>query len=706
MEHFLLRTSCACLALAAGMNPDLAHAQSAGPGAVFALEAITIDGRDRPDTAEALRARLRDAPLAASVVDAAEYALKPAPDMADALATAPGVIVQEFFGGNDQPRIQIRGSGLQQNPTERGLLVLQDGMPINRADGSYIVGLGAPGQAEAIEVWRGASANRLGATVLGGALNFISPSARSAPGTALGFGAGSFGQRSITGQTTIESDTASALLRFELSDSDGERDWNGSRRAIIGGNVEFSTGEAARTRMFFSHADLRFDVAGPLTWGDLVARHERVNQNPMQGPMTGNGSGIGPNVVRDRPGRETVQTLIGTRTTVDLGVHSYDFGASVSRTDDQFVFPVGSGIRATDGWDASLMARYAYAPDAMASLPLFEATALYALGKADRAYYHNAGGARGPQFGAGDLRAETLSLHAGANIPLGRLTVSPGLSYARATRENVDLRGNGTSYDRSYDQWSPSVALTWKPVEDQTVWLSAARSFDAPTSDDLLATVGGTPNTGPTGIAAPDLGAQRADTVELGWRGSYRGIDWDLTAYHARLRNELLQLSTSTGASYTTNADRTKHTGFEAAISAEITPRLNGRIAYTWQDFRFDGDPSRGGNRLAGAPENVLTARLDWAATDALTLSGTLRWMDKIPVDNMNTTWSEATTLLDLGAAWQVTDNAAIVAEITNVTDERFAASTLTMDALPAPNFAAYIPGQGRAFHIGAKLRF
>ncbi|MGI3212478.1 hypothetical protein ACROSR_15330 [Roseovarius tibetensis] len=70
-------------------------------------------------------------------------------------------------------------------------------MPVDRAYGSSIVGLAAPGTAEAIEIWRGASANRLGATLLGGAINFISPRAATTPGSELRLGSGSFGHGNI-----------------------------------------------------------------------------------------------------------------------------------------------------------------------------------------------------------------------------------------------------------------------------------------------------------------------------------------------------------------------------------------------------------------------------------------------------------------------------------------------------------------------------
>ena len=55
--------------------------------------------------------------------------------LVDALGYAPGVFVQPRFGA-DEARISIRGSGLQRTFHGRGLVVLQDGSPINLADGA------------------------------------------------------------------------------------------------------------------------------------------------------------------------------------------------------------------------------------------------------------------------------------------------------------------------------------------------------------------------------------------------------------------------------------------------------------------------------------------------------------------------------------------------------------------------------------------
>lgn len=711
MLRFLMVSS-AALAL---LSPVSTLAQSAAPGAVFELEPILVEGQPRLGTAASLKARLQAFAMAADVVDGADYATAAAPTLAQALSLSPGVVVQQFMGGHDQPRIQIRGSGLQQNPTERGLLILQDGMPINRADGTFIAGLAAPGQAEAIEVFRGAAANRLGAAYLGGALNFLSPSAETAPGTQITLGAGSFGKRSISGSQAIVGEKASALLRFELSSSDGERQFNhGQHRAVVGGSLSFGWGEGVSTQVFFNQADLQFDVAGPLSWADLQRDPTLINENPVAGAVNGNGTGIGPNAVRDLPQRETTQTLLGTRTTLERGAHRFDAGLSYSRTEDEFTFPIAHGIRVTEGWDANLMARYAYMPEG-ADLPLVEATLNHAFGQSDRGYYYNVAGARGAQFGANDFSASTTTAYLGANLPLGTgWLLAPSVSYTTVSRENTETWAGragtpaDTSFKKTYDGWSPALALRWNPAENQTAWISLSKSFDAPTMDDLISPAGGTVNTNPLTLRATGVKAQTAQTVELGWRGQRGALGWDAVAYHSEIDNELLQLNTSSGVPYITNADQTVHNGVELGLNAAFSPVLRGRLAYTWQDFRFDGDATRGNNTLAGAPRNLLKARLEWDASARLTLSGSLTWRDEMWVDNANTTKAPAATLLDLGARFALSDRAELVAELTNITDERYATAIVAMDdaTAMAGNGAVYLPGEGRAAYLGVKLKF
>jgi len=723
------------LILATGFLPQAALAQSATPGATD--EIVVIAPRSPIVT------RLNAQAGATAILSTETMPASTNLTIARALADVPGVVVQDFFGGNDQPRIQMRGSGLQQNPVERGVLMLRNGLPLNRADGSYIVGFANPGEAEAIEVYRGYMANRLGATVLGGALNLISPTGRSAPGFALKASGGSFGQLGGGAQAGFAQDTLDVLVRGDITRRDGYRDYNASRRANVGGNVGLRLSDALTLRVFASYADLGFDVAGPLTRTLIESDPRSVFTGPTVTP--GGAINPGPNVVRDRPRREATQFQTGARATGAFGAHIVDLAVGYARTDDMFRFPIASGIRVTEGDDVTLVARYAYKPDAAHPLPLFEATAQYVTGSADRENYFNLSGEGGALFGRSRLEADTLSLNAGLNIPLGdRLTLSPSLSWSRATRGNIDLYDsptrptfayapanpamalpNGavptvsTSYERVYEGWSPALGLAWQPSEDQTIFVAVSRSFEPPTHDDLLATVNGTPNSSPgrpnpanpalpsAVFVTPALEAQRATTAEAGWRGRSGGFSWDAVVYYSWVSNELLSLRDESGTSLgAANAPRTRHLGVELGLTAEVSSTLTGRIAYTYQDFRFRDDPVRGDNRLAGAPRHWINATLSWRPSDRFTAQGTVRWVpERTPVDNLGTLYSDPYATVDLRGEYRLNAAMSVFAEVANLFDATYASSTLIIDQARADQ-AAFLPGDGRTFGGGISLKF
>ena len=722
-----------------------ALAQSATPGTSIMLGTINVaaDAATERSAMDAVRERFSVLPGGVALVESAGFPETANLTVSRALRDMPGVVVQDFFGGNDQPRIQIRGSGLQQNPVERGVLALQDGLPINRADGSYIVGLANPRQAEAIEVYRGYMANRLGATVLGGALNFVSPTGSSAPGSQVSLSGGSFGQVGVAMQTGYRGENYDALLQVDATRRDGFRVYNQSERVSVNANVGARINDNISTRIFAAYTDLGFDVAGPLTKAGLYADPRQVHIGPTVTPS--GAINPGPNVVRDKPRREANQFLVGSRTTATFDAHLIDIALGYTYTDDMFRFPVSAGVRTTRGGDFTGLARYAYKPDAASVLPLFETTAQYTVGSADRGYYFNRSGVTGAAFGDNTLDASTLSLSAGFNVPVWHdVVVSPAISYAYAMRDNKDnwtaptratmsfnpanptmLLPNGavptesTSYARHYSGWSPSLGVSYRPTKDQTLFAAVSQSFEPPTHDDLLATINGTPNSSPgrptppmpmlaaSAFRTPALEAQTATTVEAGWRGRRGDLSWDAVIYHSWVRNELLSLRDVTGASLgAINADKTIHAGLELGVGARLTEQLTGRIAYTYQDFHFVDDPLRGNNRLAGAPRHLIHAMLQWQPVEAWRVQSAVRWSpSRTPVDNMNTLFADPYAVVDLRAEYKLDKTFTIFGEITNLFNKTYASSTLIVDQARADQ-AAFLPGDGRGFYAGIKAKF
>ena len=729
--------------------PSTAFPQSAAPGSIVVLKEIVVEGR-RIGGEELAREKLEAIPGGTGLIGGSSLRGKTNLSISDALVGTPGVIVQNFFGSNDQPRIQIRGSGLQQNPVERGVLVLQNGLPINRADGSYVVGLANPRQAQFTEVYRGYTANRLGASVLGGALNFVSPTGSSAPGVLVGVEGGSFGQLSTSAQAGTKQENFDGLAQVSFSRRDGFRDRNESDRLSVEANVGVELTDTISSRLFMGYTGLNFDVVGPLT-------KQRLNRNPRQvhtGPTVRPNptpppmllvSNPGPNVVRDQPQREVDQFRLVSRTTAASGGQLVDLVLGYTHTDDAFRFPIPAGIRETEGGDFTSVLRYAYRSDDTRTLPLFETTAKYVVGSADRNNFVNNAGTKGPLFGKSELDASTLSVYVGMNVPIGDIaTLSPAVAYARAKRDNDDtfdaarrptiafnprnptrslpqgaVPAGDAGYSRTYDGWSPSLGATIQPTENQTLFAAISRSFEPPTHDDLIATVNGTPNSSPgrpspsnparsaAVFRIPALKAQTATTIEAGWRGRDGMIAWDAVTYYAWVKNELLSLRDPTGVPLgSVNADKTTHFGVELGLKAQLADTLSSRVAYTYQDFRFDGDPLRGNNRLAGAPPHVVNAVLQYDVLPDLFVQTEVNWRAaRTPVDNMNTLFNDSFVIVDARAYYDINDHFSVYGEARNVFDKTYASSTLIVDRA-RPDQAAFLPGDGRAFYVGLNAQF
>ncbi|MDQ2079585.1 TonB-dependent receptor [Xanthobacteraceae bacterium Astr-EGSB] len=722
------RRLAAAVSMAALMSATGAFAQSAAPGATVRLEEIVVDAHaDRTASSGEAQARRRlDATAGGTAVVATEsLAGKANVSIADTLNAIPGVVASSFLGGNDQPKIHIRGSGQQTNPVERGLLMLQDGLPINRADGSYIVGLIDPRRADFLEVYRGYTANRLGATVLGGAINFVSPTGSSAPGAEIAVEGGGFGDIRTSIQGGARKDNLDALVQYSYSHRDGYRDWNESERHNFNFNAGAKINEYVSTRFFAGYTKLGFEVPGPLSWNRMQADPTQAAPGPQAG-----GTDAGPNALRDKPRRDTEQFRVGSRTTATWDAHVVDAAFGYTYTDDVFRFPIATGFRLTEGGDFTTSLRYAYAPDKTAALPLFEATAMYVVGSADRLYANNINGNQTNTYGTNKLDADTLSLWSGFNVPIGALTVSPAIAYMHATRDNTDTFGatswtyysntsagvatpagsataRNTSFSRSYDAFNPSLAFTYDLGPKNTVFAAVSRSFEAPTFDDLIEATGGNPNKSPNGFKTPDLKGQSATTTEIGWRGQLGRFAWDVTTYYSWIDDELIRL-TDGAAAWTINADKTRHFGVELGGSVKITDQVSARITYAYQDFRFVDDPLYGNNRIAGAPRNFVLTALRYTHNPQWWVEGELQWVpDDIPVDNANTMFSQDWIIANLRTRYAFNAQYSAFAEVRNVFDANYAVSTLTVGKASNPaTQAAFLPGDGRSFYVGASAKF
>jgi iron complex outermembrane receptor protein len=176
-----MNTPLRALLLAAAALPALAPATLSAAETPTTVDTVIVTGARNPEDPPVVgdaRKRLSETPGAVSVISAESYEKRFAIALDDMLRDAPGVYAQRKWGGDI--RISIRGSGIGNANHNRGLLIAQDGLPLNEADGFGDSQSIDPLIARFTEVYRGGNALRFGGALLGGAINVVTPTGRNA----------------------------------------------------------------------------------------------------------------------------------------------------------------------------------------------------------------------------------------------------------------------------------------------------------------------------------------------------------------------------------------------------------------------------------------------------------------------------------------------------------------------------------------------
>jgi iron complex outermembrane receptor protein len=260
---------------------------------------------------------------------------------------------------------------------------------------------------------------------------------------------------------------------------------------------------------------------------------------------------------------------------------------------------------------------------------------------------------------------------------------------------------------KTYDWFAPRVGLLWESEDGAQVFANLTRSVEPPNFSALV-------QTGTTTAFVP-LQPQEAWTAEAGTRGRRGPFTWDVAVYRAELRHELVNFIKDPAQGIpaaTFNAGPTVHQGVEAGLDWRLAPRLRLRQTYAWSDFRFDGDPVYGDNRLPVVPEQFYRAELKYEHPAGWFVAPSLEWSPEgVRVDYANTLKAPAYNVWSLNGGLRLNDKVELFAELRNLFDTRYVSNvTAVTDARAvSPSGAGalvFYPGEGRAFFAGVTSRF
>ncbi len=658
------------LALAACIAATPVHADESDSTIIVTAPALTNEAEDR----------VRQTAGGADVVSHRDYADKSIVSLRDTLAFSPGVYLQLRYG--QEARISIRGSGLSRGFHMRGLTLLQDGVPINLADDNGDFQELEPIFFDHLEVWRGANALRFGSGTLGGAINGVTPTGRTAAGIYLRGDIGSFDSYRGLVSAGVAGDRVDAWGAISADTSDGDRDHVKRRSLRFHGNVGMQFSDVVGTRFYASVNHIRQELPGALTMAEALSTPRKANAAAVAGDQ----------------GRDIDSLRLQSRTTFDWGALSLDVGGFVNAKSlhqpifqliDQKSVDVGTFFRAD----------YASGP--------VEVTLGGEIrrGDTDARQFVNNRGRRGTLTFDADQKAQTATLYGEVRVrPVETLTLIAGGVYADGWRKRtVNFSATPATDGRiDFDAFSPKIGLLFEPAADMQFFANYSRSAEFPGFGEVFQTIG----TPPTSTVVSSIRPQRAWTAEAGTRGKLGLASWDIVFYRSMLKGELLQFTTNVSIPAATfNANRTLHQGVEAGLDLAPTGWLRLRQVYTYSDFRFRDDAQFADNRLPVVPKHAYRAEIR-LGSDALHIAPNLEWVPDGPfADYRNRVRTPGYALLGVTGGATIARGIDAFLDVRNIAGKKAIGDISAAIAVSGVS-AIYYPVERRAVSAGIRARF
>jgi len=281
-----------------------------------------------------------------------------------------------------------------------------------------------------------------------------------------------------------------------------------------------------------------------------------------------------------------------------------------------------------------------------------------------------------------------------------QLTAGVRWDYYEFSAGDRKLDNGDQSGNRTMDAVSPSIGVTLAAAPGVNIFSNLATAYETPTTVELSNT--------PTGDGGfnQDLNPQNLRSFEVGVRGLIEParLRYEAAVYASTVDNALVTFQNPLSQDFFDNAGKSSRDGVELMLEWLPTASFNTRFAYTYQNFMFEefttGSSDFAGNDEPGAPPHRVFAGFNYAAPFGLRSGATVRWVDRYTLNNANTVFNWANTVVDLrfgfDATWGDVDVRPFLG-LDNLFDERYNSSAITN----AYGGRYYEPSPGREVYVG-----
>jgi len=598
------------VALLAATFPALAQAD-----ATVSLDTVVVTG-------SRVEHNTFDLPAAIDVVDASRIGADQAKiNASEALASVPGITVQNRQNYAQDLQISSRGFGARSAFGVRGIRLVSDGIPASMPDGQGQVATFNLDRAERIEVMRGPLSAIYGNNA-GGVIQMFTPDGKGAPSVEGSFAAGSYGAWKTDLSAQGEVDGIGYVIDASRFATDGYRDHSSAQRDQTMAKLTFRPSQDGKLTLTAN--TFRQDAEDPqgLLWSDYQKNPRGVSTPTLQyNTRKSIDHAQGGVSYEHRFGDQTVQisAYAGQRSTTQYQSIPISTQTSSAKQSGGVI----DFDRDFAGLSGRWTGRFGVAGGRLTTTVGFD----YEQATDDRQGYENfigsttscatsLCGVMGRLRRNEEDRVATFDQYAQAEWQGDRWAFSGGVRHSHVAFKVQDryiVSGNGDdSGNVSYDKTTPTLAAMYRVTDTLNVYASVARGFEAPTFNEMFYSSNG-------GSFNFSLKPATSLHYELGAKAMLgASTRLDVALFQIKTQDELVVLSSSGGRTAYQNAGKTERQGLEVAIDSRWNEQLSSRLAYTWLDatyaesFSNSNGTVTAGNRLPGVAAHNLFGELAW----------------------------------------------------------------------------------------------
>jgi len=589
-------------------------------------------------------------PASVSVLSPAQLQLQPGNSLVPALNTVPGVRMEERSPGSY--RLSIRGSQLRSPFGVRDVKIYYDEMPLTDAGGNSYLNAIDVNNVQGLEILKGPDGSLFGAN--SGGVVLIKPVNRYNDSTyaAAGISGGSYGLFHENAAFQQHSGNNQLNIGEAYQTAAGYRQHSDMSRTFLQASDKLTVSQKDQLKFMGFYSVLDYETPGGLNLAQFTA-NPRLARQP---------TAVVPGSVKQQAGIYQKMSYGGVVNEWHISDRirnvSTIFGSYVDFA-NPFITDYENRYEGTYGFRSYF--ELSGKPDTSLNWKI-NAGVEWQQTNSDINNYGNRSGVRDTAQTLDKINTNQHFFFARYLADFSKrwhLEAALSLNFYGYEFKNVYPNNELNFTNRSFTpQLMPRLAVSYQ-VSNDFIWrASVSRGYSTPQTAEIRPT---------DHTINPNLQAEYGINYETGFRlrNADESMFLDASVFYYHINNAIVPQENEDGTVYYINAGGTNQPGLEINFTDWLIRRnhtdfirgLQFNLAVTYDKFTFSNYQENGvnysGKNLTGVPEQVIVGSLQVRLPQGLYVFGQYNYTSKLPLNDGNTVYAGAYSLVQLKAGWE-----------------------------------------------------